>query len=91
MATSACSPLLTKAIKRCLPQQIERKAVLDLRTLNTGVNEITFISDNQAECNAARKAGLHTLFSLRDGNPDQDPGTHRVIRNLNEVLDLIRP
>ena len=61
------------------------------QTLNTGVNEITFVSDNQAECNAARKAGLHTLFSLRDGNPDQDPGTHRVIRNLHEVLDLLRP
>ena len=55
------------------------------------MNEITFISDNQAECNAAKKAGLNTLFSLRDGNPDQDPGTHRVIRNLHEVLDLLRP
>lgn len=61
------------------------------QSLNTGVNEITFISDNQAECNAAKKAGLHTLFSLREGNPDQDPGTHRVIRNLHEALDLLRP
>ena len=51
--------------------------------------QITFISDNQEECNAARQAGLATLFSLREGNPDQDPGSHRVIQSLDEVVNMI--
>ena len=47
--------------------------------------EILFISDSSKECDAAREAGMRTLFSLRNGNPDQDPQGHTVIRNLTEV------
>ena len=59
------------------------------KELATTPEQITFISDNQAECNAARQAGLATLFSLREGNPDQDPGSHRVIQSLDEVINMI--
>ena len=47
--------------------------------------EILFISDSSKECDAAREAGMRTLFSLRNGNPDQDPQGHTIIRNLTEV------
>jgi enolase-phosphatase E1 len=46
---------------------------------------ITFISDSRAECDAAKSAGLQVLFSLRPGNPDQDPGRHTVITSLDQV------
>ncbi|WP_115018400.1 acireductone synthase [Synechococcus sp. UW140] len=52
--------------------------------------QITFISDNKAECDAAEEAGLRTLFSLRDNNPDQNPGQHCVIRSLSEVLSQLQ-
>lgn len=48
-------------------------------------DNICFVSDNGAECDAARSAGMHTLFSLRDGNPDRDPRGHKVIESLYEV------
>jgi enolase-phosphatase E1 len=53
--------------------------------LNSSPENIWFVSDNGEECDAARKAGLKTLFSLRDGNPDQDPRDHKVIQSLREV------
>ena len=53
--------------------------------LHTSPNNIWFVSDNGAECDAARSAGMQTLFSLRDGNPDRDPRDHMVIESLREV------
>ena len=47
--------------------------------------QVTFISDSTAECDAAAEAGLSTLFSLRPGNPDQDAGAHPVITHLSDV------
>ena len=47
--------------------------------------QVTFISDSTAECDAAAEAGLSTLFSLRPGNPDQEPGNHPVITDLSDV------
>ncbi|MGC6483842.1 MAG: acireductone synthase [Synechococcus sp.] len=58
--------------------------------LRTPPHHITFISDNRAECDAAEAANLQTLFSLREGNPDQSPGHHRVIESLDQVLDAIQ-
>jgi len=46
---------------------------------------ITFIRDSRAECDAAKSAGLQVLFSLRPGNPDQEPGRHTVITSLDQV------
>jgi len=50
---------------------------------------ITFISDNGVECDAAHEAGMQVLFSLRPGNPDQNPRGHRVIHSLEQVDALI--
>ena len=55
------------------------------RKMNTACDQILFISDNGEECNAAEAAGMKTLFSLREGNPDQNPRHHRVITTLNFV------
>ena len=53
--------------------------------LHSSPNKIWFVSDNGAECDSARSAGMHTLFSLRDGNPDRDPRDHKVVQSLREV------
>lgn len=50
---------------------------------------ITFISDSRAECDAAKSAGLKVLFSMRPGNPNQDPGRHTVITSLDQVIATI--
>ena len=55
--------------------------------LHSSPNKIWFVSDNGAECDCARLAGMHTLFSLRDGNPDRDPRNHTVVQSLREVSD----
>ena len=54
--------------------------------LKSLTSEILFISDNHKECDAARDAGMQTLFSLRRGNPDQNPAGHAIIRSLTEVV-----
>ena len=53
--------------------------------LHSSPNKIWFVSDNGTECDSARLAGMHTLFSLRDGNPDRDPRDHTVVQSLREV------
>ena len=60
------------------------------KELNTPPRNIVFISDNKAECDAAELAGMNTIFSLRDANPDQSPGHHKVITSLDQVLDIIK-
>ena len=57
--------------------------------LKASTPEILFISDNPKECDAARDAGMQTLFSLRRGNPDQNPAGHTIIRSLTEVVHYI--
>ena len=52
---------------------------------------ILFISDNSDECDAAKNAGLCTLYSMRDGNPQQEPRNHPVIRHLEEVEKWLNP
>ena len=52
---------------------------------------ILFISDNSDECDAARSAGLGTLYSMRDGNPQQETRNHPVIRHLEEVEKWLNP
>ena len=53
--------------------------------IHSSPNKVWFVSDNGAECDAARSAGMHTLFSLREGNPDRDPRDHTVVQSLREV------
>ena len=57
--------------------------------LQSSPNKIWFVSDNGDECNSARLAGMHTLFSLREGNPDRDPRDHKVVHSLREVSALL--
>ena len=59
------------------------------KQLHSSPNKIWFVSDNGAECDSARLAGMHTLFSLREGNPDRDPRDHTVVQSLREVSALL--
>ena len=58
--------------------------------LHSSPKKIWFVSDNREECDSARLAGMHTLFSLRDGNPDRDSRDHKVVQSLREVTAHIK-
>ena len=68
-----------------------KKESSSYRTICTAMNapakDVLFVSDSKAECDAASTAGLQVLFSLREGNPDQNPGQHSVIRKLDQLLN----
>ena len=64
----------------------DRKSYINIaKEMNMSCDRIMFISDNGEECDAAEAAGMQTLFSLREGNPDQNARHHRVITTLNSV------
>ena len=67
------------------PKKSAKSYKIIAQQLTSPPDNIWFVSDNGAECDAARLAGMHTLFSLRDGNPDRDPRDHKVIESLYEV------
>lgn len=49
-------------------------------------DEIVFISDSTDELDAARKAGLRTILSLRKGNaPITGDATHQIVENFDEI------
>ena len=60
------------------------------KSMNISVQQVVFISDSGAECDAAAEAGMPTLFSLRKGNPDQSPRHHQTIKDLKELLQRLR-
>lgn len=51
--------------------------------LGSPPDTVLFISDAKAELQAAQEAGLHVSFSLRPGNPEQDPGPFPVIHDYS--------
>ena len=67
------------------PKKSLRSYTTIAHQLNSNPDNVWFVSDNVMECDAARAAGMHTLFSLRDGNPDRDPKDHKVIESLRQV------
>ena len=73
------------------PKKERSSYALIAEQLNAQPEEIVFISDSHLECNAAQQAGMRTLFSQRQGNPDQDPAGHTTIHSLNEVIGLLKP
>lgn len=67
------------------PKKSQESYELIAKKMGTDAKNVIFISDNAEECDAAKIAGMHTLFSLRANNPDQDPKQHCLISDLNEV------
>ena len=57
--------------------------------MNIPVEKVMFVSDSCAECNAAKKTGMSVLFSLREGNPEQDPRDHKAIKDLCCLFDYL--
>ena len=53
--------------------------------MNCKAENILFISDALAECQAAKKAGFKILFSKRSGNPQTEPGPFQAISNYAEL------
>ena len=60
-------------------------------TMTCNPNNILFISDNNDECDAAKDAGFVTLYSLREGNPQMEPGDHPVILKLKDIDQWLNP
>lgn len=46
---------------------------------------ILFVSDARAELEAARTAGMATRFSMRQDNPEQEPGPFKAITSLAQI------
>ena len=67
------------------PKKCTKSYTKIAKQLQSSPNKIWFVSDNGAECDSARLAGMHTLFRLRDGNPDRDPRDNTVVQSLREV------
>ncbi|KZR82523.1 Enolase-phosphatase E1 [Prochlorococcus marinus str. MIT 1342] len=68
----------------------ESKSYSDISiVMNIPVEKAMFVSDSYAECNAAKKAGMSVLYSLREGNPEQDPQDHKAIKDLRNVFDYL--
>ena len=57
--------------------------------MNIPVEKVMFVSDSYAECDAAKKAGMSVLFSLREGNPKQDPHERQPIKDLRSLFDYL--
>ena len=57
------------------------------RLLNSQPANVVFISDAIGELTAAEQAGMAVLFSLRPGNPQQDPQHFRPIQSY-EALEF---
>ena len=55
-------------------------------TLQIQREDICFVSDVEAELDAASEAGMNTLFCIRPCNAVQEPSSrHRTIRSFNEL------
>ncbi|KZR67764.1 MULTISPECIES: acireductone synthase [Prochlorococcus] len=68
----------------------ESKSYSDISiAMNIPVEKVMFVSDSCAECDAAKKAGMSALFSLREGNPEQDPCDHKAIKELWCLFDYL--
>ena len=67
------------------PKKSQESYELIAKEMGTNPTNVLFISDNTEECDAAKIAGMETLFSLRKNNPSQDPKQHHVIHDLNEA------
>ncbi|MCO6510393.1 MAG: acireductone synthase, partial [Aridibacter famidurans] len=55
--------------------------------LHSEPSEVVFVSDVDAELDAAKSAGMQTRLSVREGNPPQaNEEGHPVIRSLDELF-----
>ena len=64
-----------------------------LDRVGASVAETVFVDDQTAYCDGAAALGMRTFLILRDGAaPPEgvgDPGGHRVLRSLRDLIDLI--
>ena len=72
------------------PKKEAQSYSLICTSMNVAPESVLFISDSGSECDAAGQAGLKTLFSLREGNPDLDPRSHQAITSLNGVTEYLK-
>lgn len=55
-----------------------------VREIGTDASEILFLSDIEAELNAARDAGLQTCWLVRDGEPSAK-AAHQQVKDFNAI------
>ncbi|REJ75451.1 MAG: acireductone synthase [Acidobacteria bacterium] len=66
----------------------ERNSYAEIASrLDVDPSGIVFVSDVDAELDAATAAGMRTYLSIREGNPDQEnAGGHQTVRSLEEIV-----
>ncbi|WP_216904897.1 acireductone synthase [Synechococcus sp. CCY 9618] len=69
---------------RCGQKQTSASYTAIAAAMAVEPDRILFISDTVGELQAATDAGMKVLFSLREGNPQSDPGAFTSIINFNE-------
>lgn len=55
------------------------------QAMEAAPQQVLFLSDALAECQAAAAAGLQVLFSLRPGNPEPDSGAFTAMSRLDQL------
>lgn len=53
--------------------------------LGVPAEQVLFISDAKAECQAAASTGMQVIFSCREGNPEQNPGKFEQVSSFDEL------
>ena len=53
--------------------------------LGVPAEQVLFISDAKAECQAAASTGMQVIFSCREGNPEQNSGKFEQISSFDEL------
>ncbi|MFQ6537960.1 MULTISPECIES: acireductone synthase [Aphanothece] len=72
------------------PKQAAQSYRTIAAAMATSPPQVLFISDALAECQAAAAAGMHVLFSDREGNPARDPGSFARIADYSG-LEIASP
>ncbi len=70
---------------RCGPKQNSASYTAIAAAMAVEPGRVLFISDSLGELEAAAGAGMKVLFSLREGNPQSDPGAFRSIIGFDEL------
>lgn len=67
------------------PKQAQQSYLAIAAEMKTTPSNVLFISDAIQELEAADAAGMKTLFSDREGNPDREPGRFARISDYGSL------
>jgi enolase-phosphatase E1 len=79
------TPLFSHYFDTTVGAKINRDSYMKIaKTIGLPGEEILFLSDIQTELDAAKQAGLHTCWLVRDATPDPH-AAHRQVKQFDEI------